>query len=127
MEREVVVYDADCPFCRSQVARIRRLDRRGAFEFVPRQSPELAERFPTLATPGFDSGLRLVSLEGDVVVGADALYRIARRLPLSRRLAWVYRLPPIRALARQAYARVAARRSGLARGCADESCEIPRG
>jgi predicted DCC family thiol-disulfide oxidoreductase YuxK len=79
--RPVVVYDGACAFCLRQVERIRRRDRAGVFEFVPRQTAGLEQRFPKLAEGDFNTGMRLVHRDGSVSVGADAVYEIARRPP----------------------------------------------
>ena len=123
-ETWVVVYDGECPFCQRQIARIRRRDSLGRFEYVPRQSPGLTERFPALAEGDFDTGMRLIKPDGSIFVGADSVYHIARRLPVWRRFAWLYRLPGIHAAARLAYAWVAAHRLSLGRNCDDGRCAI---
>jgi predicted DCC family thiol-disulfide oxidoreductase YuxK len=124
--RPVVVYDGECRFCLKQVDRLRGRDEHEAFEFVPRQAEGLDERFPKLAEGDFDTGLRLVRTDGELVVGADAIYQIARQLRGYRRLAWLYRVPGLRGLLRLAYAWVAKNRYKLAgrNNCDDGSCKI---
>ena len=124
MERPVVVYDGECPFCRSQVARIQRRDRHALFEYTARQSPGLTERFPKLAEGDFNTGMRFVMPDGVVHVGADAVYQIARRLPVWRLGAWLYRLPLMHGLLRWAYGWVAAHRRSLGRACQDDTCKV---
>lgn len=122
--RSVVVYDHDCPFCRKQIARIRSRDIREQFEYVPRQTPGLTDRFPALAQGDFNSGIRLVLPDGHIHVGADALYHIACWLPRWRWVAWLYRVPILHALARRAYRWIAANRQRLSRTCNDGTCRI---
>ena len=118
--RPVIVYDGECRFCRAQTRRIQRWDRRDAFEYVPRQTPGLAGRFPVLEAGDFNAGMRLVSRDGSVHVGADAVYEIARRLPICRWLAWVYRVPIAHGMLRRAYGWIAANRGRL--GGTDAVC-----
>lgn len=118
----VVVYDGDCAFCRAQIARIRRRDRSVQFEYVARQTPGLEQRFCRLAEGDFNSGMRLVDPQGRIHVGADAVYEIARRLPVWRRLAWLYRLPIVHGAARLIYKWIAANRQSLGRSCARNEC-----
>ena len=40
MTRLTVWHDGDCPLCRREIAIMRRLDRRGAIEFVDATSPD---------------------------------------------------------------------------------------
>lgn len=124
--RPVVVYDGECPFCRNQIARIRSRDIREQFEYVPRQTPALTDRFPALAEGDFNTGMRLVLPGGQIHVGADALYHIARRLPRWRWVAWLYRVPILHALAQRAYRWIAANRRRLGRTCDDGTCPTAR-
>ena len=115
----VVVYDGECAFCRRQIARIRRYDRHDRFEYVPRQTPRLTDRFPALARGDFDTGMRLIMPDGRIYVGADSIYQIARRLAFFRWFTWLYRVPGIDVLARAVYGWIAARRQSLGRRCDD--------
>lgn len=118
-----IIFDGECPFCQRQMAWIASRAVPGDFDFVPRQTPGLTERFPFLAQSDFNSGLRLVLPDGTLRVGADGVYEIVRRLPRWRRLAWLYRVPVLHALAKLVYAWIARRRQSLARTCEDERCE----
>lgn len=109
----VLVYDGQCNFCKRQIARIRTMDRRDQFEYAPRDTPGLTDRFPKLAQEEFNTGMRLVMPDGQIFIGADAVYQIARRLPRVSLIAWLYRVPGLHALARAIYARIAARRQSL--------------
>ena len=122
LNKPVLIYDGECPFCLKQIERIKRRDTEASFEYVPRQTPGLDERFPRLAEGDFDSGMRLIQPDGIIHVGADAVYHIARRLPGWRRLAWLYRLPGLHGLARLAYGWVAAHRRSLEPARTDDSC-----
>jgi predicted DCC family thiol-disulfide oxidoreductase YuxK len=121
--RPVVVYDGDCAFCRAQVDKMQRRDDADRFEYLPRQREGIEDRFPQLRGGDFDKGMRLIEPGGDVHVGADAVYHIARRMPLWRRFAWLYRVPVIHALCRWGYALIARNRKRLARNC-ESGCEI---
>jgi predicted DCC family thiol-disulfide oxidoreductase YuxK len=126
MEQEpqspVIVYDGDCAFCRSQIARIRRRDRQDRFEYVPKQAPGLFERFPALQRMDLNQGLRVIAPDLKIHVGPDAVYVIARKLPGWRWAAWLYRVPLVHRLLREAYARVAKRRYSLNARCDDGTC-----
>lgn len=113
--RCIVVYDGECPFCQKQMDWVRARDRQERFEFVPSQAPDLVQRFPVLEGEDLDSGLRLLPPDGLVYSSADAVYEIARRLPRWRWLAWLYRVPGLRALARSLYRWIAAHRHALKR------------
>ena len=123
--RSVVVYDGECPFCLKQVERMKRRDTAGVFEYVPRQSEGLKQRFPKLAEGDFNSGMRLVNPDGSIDVGADAVYGIARRLSGWKHVAWLYRVPVLKWISRSGYGWVAKHRNKLANRCESDVCEAP--
>ncbi len=118
----VVVYDGECGFCQKQIRRIRGWDRAGVFEYLPRQTPDLTDRFPQLAEGELSTGMRLVDPDGTVHVGADAVYRIATYLPRWRAIAWVYRIPGVHWAANRLYGWIAARRDRLSGRCENGAC-----
>ena len=124
--KSTLVYDGNCSFCRRWVARIARSDRSGTFELVARQTEGLTQRFPKLAEGDFNTGMRLITPDDTIHVGADAAYQIARRLRYLRRLAWLYRVPGIHWLTRSVYAWIAAHRQSLSGKCDDETCKPVR-
>ena len=124
--RPAIVFDGQCPFCIRQVARIQQRDLEGTFEYVPRQTQGLESRFPKLAEGDFNTGMRLVHVDGSVSVGADAVYQIARRLPGWRGWAWLYRVPGLRSLLRAIYGWIARNRYRLARTCPAEGACPPQ-
>ncbi len=121
--KSTLVFDGHCSFCRRWVARIARRDRSGTFEFVARQTEGLTERFPKLVEGDFNTGMRLITPDDAIHVGADAAYQIIRRLRYWRRIAWLYRVPGIHRLTRTVYAWVAANRQSLSGDCDDGACE----
>ncbi len=72
--KPAVIYDGQCKFCLGQIAKMKKCDRDSACEYLPRQTENLLEQFPVLENEEFDTGLRLVTTENRVVVGADAVY-----------------------------------------------------
>ena len=108
-----LVYDGHCSFCRRWVARISRADRSGRFEFIARQTEGLTKRFPNLVEGDFNTGMRLITPDDVIHVGADAAYQIVRRLRYWQRIAWMYHVPGIHCLTRSVYALIAANRKSL--------------
>jgi predicted DCC family thiol-disulfide oxidoreductase YuxK len=123
VRKSILVYDGDCSFCCKSVARIAARDRDGTIEFVARQTEGLSERFPTLKDADFNKGMRLITPDDVIYVGADAAHQVARRLPYWRRVAWLYRVPGIRHLTRAGYAWVAANRQSLGGKCDEGNCQ----
>ena len=130
--RSTLVYDGHCSFCRRWVARIARMDRSDTFELVARQTDGLTKRFPRLVEGDFDTGMRLITPDDAIHVGADAAYQIVRRLRYLRRIAWLYHVPGIHWLTRTVYAWIAANRQSLGGNrlvggkCDDETCKPVR-
>jgi len=124
ISRDAIIYDGQCPFCIRQIDRIRRRDIENVFDYLPWQTPGLASRYPRLADHDLSTGMRLITKDGDCFVGADAVYRIARRIPAWRRWSILYRVPVLHRLARWAYAWIAAHRRTLGKSCENGKCRI---
>ncbi len=122
--KDVVVYDGECSFCISQINTIRKLDSGRVFEYVPRQSPDLNERFSVLKGMDFEEGMRFVARDGSVAIGADAIYQIGRRLPSTSWFVWLYNLPVCHQVARAAYKWIAANRKRLGKTCDNGLCKV---
>lgn len=110
MTKPTIVYDGDCPFCQRQMALVRRLDKRAVFDYLPKQSNDLLNRFPQLDQMDFETGLRLVDVKGRVFVGADAVYEIGSRLTPCKYIAWLYLIPGLRQIGQHIYKLIAANR-----------------
>ncbi len=125
VRKSTLVYDGQCSFCRGWVSRIARWDRGHALELVARQTDGLTERFPRLTEGDFNTGMRLITPDDAIHVGADAAYQVARRLRYWRWIAWAYHVPVIHWLTRSVYAWIASHRSadgGLGGDCEDGTC-----
>lgn len=107
--RPVLVYDGDCGFCRLWVDRWRQAtgDR---VEYLP--SGQAAARFPALKDAPLDEAVHLVSPDGSVTRGAEAVFRsLAAAGGVSRTGLILYeRLPGFRPACEALYRAVAARR-----------------
>jgi predicted DCC family thiol-disulfide oxidoreductase YuxK len=82
MPRLTVWFDGSCPLCRREIALMRRLDRRGALDFVDVAQPQTScpiDRRELLA--------RFHALEdGRLVSGAEAFAAMWRAIPILRPL-----------------------------------------
>ena len=90
LERPLLVFDGDCGFCRTWVARWHRLAR-GRVDMAPSQ--EVAHRFPHVPPEQFDISVVLVEPDGTTTFAAEALLRMlalgGTRLP-----SWCHRHVP---------------------------------
>ncbi len=108
LARPLLLYDGDCGFCRFWVARWRSVTR-GVVDFAPAQRE--AARFPQIAPAATARAVQLVTPEGEVFSGAEAVFRVLAYAPEERwKLSLYRRLPGFRPVSEWAYARIAAHR-----------------
>lgn len=117
-----MLFDGTCPFCRTQVATLRRLTR-GRVAFESAYDPGVRARFPMVPQQGMLGEMKFVDAEGRLFGGAAAIARAfvtsGGVLGLGARL---YAVPPVTQLANAMYKRAAARRLQLKQACDTETC-----
>ncbi|MFW5947651.1 MAG: thiol-disulfide oxidoreductase DCC family protein [Gemmatimonadota bacterium] len=113
--RYVVVYDGRCGVCRRSVALLRKWDRDGRLELIPYQDETVPRRFPAIEEAEFREALQVIAPDGRRWSGADAVEQALARTPRGRPLAWLFRLPFARTIARRFYRWFARNRPKLAR------------
>ena len=98
-----IFYDGECPICRMEVNYYERLDRSDAL--VWQDICELSDaQLPTGKTREVLLGkFHVQEPTGDWHVGVDAFSAIWTRLPVFRRLAWIFRTPGLRQIAELGY------------------------
>lgn len=124
LDKVAIVFDDSCQFCQNQIKKIKSMDPLNQFEYVPRSAADLANRFPVLAEMNFDSGMRLITTDNHVYVGADAIHQIAKRLPSTKSFAWLYELPVIKQICQLVYKWIAVNRQRLAAKCESGTCHF---
>jgi len=72
VEKPLLIYDGDCRFCRRMVDTWRERTR-DAVDFAPSQ--DAAERFPEIPPERFNASVQLVLPSGEIVEGAEAVFR----------------------------------------------------
>jgi predicted DCC family thiol-disulfide oxidoreductase YuxK len=106
----VIIFDGDCGFCRTWILRWERATG-GKIEFIPYQSPEMATRFPELPRSQCETSVQLISTDGAVFFGAEAVFRALCENKRFTWLLWLYqRLWPFAACSEWAYRLVAGHR-----------------
>ncbi len=92
IDHEVTVwYDSDCPLCIREIALMRRLDKRGAIDFVAIQSGAGCPLDPDTLMRRFHAR----ETGRPVVSGAAAFAAMWRSIPLLRPLGMLAKLPPV--------------------------------
>ena len=124
-DSDVVIYDGECVFCQSQVARLHRWDSRKRLSFVSLHDPLVAERYPDLTHDELMSKMYVISPEGARYGGGAAIQYLARRLPLMYPAYPILNLPFTSPLWAWIYNLIAKRRYKIAgRDCEGGACEI---
>jgi len=81
-QKDVVLYDGQCNFCRSQIAILRRLDGRDRLEFVSLHRPDVVILYPNLTFEQLMKEMWLITPQGSQFGGAYAVRYLTRRLPM---------------------------------------------
>lgn len=125
-ERDTVIYDGQCRFCRSQIAILRRLDVAGSLAFVSLHDPEVARRFPELDSEDLHAQMYVVDRGGRARGGAEGVRFLSRRLPALWPLAALLHVPGSMPLWAWLYRVIAHNRYRIAGRCDDGTCKLPR-
>ena len=106
----IVWHDGQCPLCRREIALMRRLDRRGAIDFVDVSEGASCPTDPAAMLARFH-----VSEDGILLSGAAAFAAMWRAIPLLRPLGLVARAPGALAVLESLYLLFLRVRPGLQR------------
>jgi predicted DCC family thiol-disulfide oxidoreductase YuxK len=87
MSSTVILYDADCGFCRWSLGKVLVWDRRRVLRPVPLQAPEADRLLARMDRERRMASWHLVTADGDVHSGGAAFAPLARLLPGGRPLA----------------------------------------
>ncbi|NNE00398.1 MAG: DUF393 domain-containing protein [Pirellulaceae bacterium] len=125
-DADVVIYDGQCNFCRSQVRKLHRLDWFGTrLSFLSLHDPRTKERYPDLTHEQLMEQMYVIDGQGRRHGGADAVRYLTRRLPTLWLAAPALHLPGTASLWRWLYRQVAKRRYKLAgKTCDNDACNI---
>ena len=115
-----VVYDADCRFCTTLARRFRALLAAHRFELIPLQTPWVRQKL-ALTNEELLAEMRLVTRDGKVYGGADAVLEISRHFWWARPLSLAGRAPAVRKLLRLGYRWIARHRH-----CGRGTCSIDK-
>jgi predicted DCC family thiol-disulfide oxidoreductase YuxK len=111
-----VFFDAECSLCTNLAHRFGPFLHRHRFTLVPLQTPWVEERLAK--TDGkLLSEMRLLTTQGDLYGGADALIGIAQRISWTRPLYGLLDVPIVRSVLRRLYRWTARHRTCLGGGC----------
>ena len=118
---DVVLYDGRCRFCVAGARRLAALARPGAIEMRDFQAPGVLAAYPQLTYEACMRAMQLVTMDGRVYEGAEAVARVLMTRPVFGLVARLYFVPGLRQVANALYDWVARNRYRL-RGRTDD-CE----
>ena len=125
-DADVVIFDGECDFCRSQVSKLSRLDWSGnRLSFISLHDPRVADRYPDLTHEQMMEQMYVIDGQDRRHPGGDAVRYLSRRLPLLWIAAPILHLPGSAGLWRWLYNQVAKRRYKLSgKSCGSDSCSV---
>ncbi len=127
-DADVVIYDGDCNFCKSQVQTLSRIDVGGdRLSFLSLHDPRVAQRYPDLTHDQMMEQMYVIDPEGGRHGGSEAVKYLSRRLPLLWPAVPILHIPGTAGLWRWMYGQVAKRRyriAGKMSDCDGDACRV---
>lgn len=120
-----VLYDGQCEICQACVAWLKTLDRSNQTISLPISADALADTDPRLSMEDCLRQLHVVSPEGEILVGWDAVACLARLFPSTWLIGFLGQQFPFRNLGRLVYGIVARNRYALSK-CRGGACRVAR-
>src|SRR5437773_2738004 len=106
--KPLLIFDGDCHFCRGWIMRWR-IQTGDGVDYEPFQ--KAAERFPGIPRENFEKAVQLITPEGPVYSGAEAVFRALAYAPGRGWPLWAYlNIPGLKAAGDAAYEFVARHR-----------------
>lgn len=105
-----VFYDGKCAFCVRSLNVVRRLDSLRRIRFIDMHSPGARSEFPDFNAERGNVEMLLRQHDGKWLGGFDAYRAMARHMPLLWLILPLLFVPPVPAIGRRVYARIAGRR-----------------
>jgi predicted DCC family thiol-disulfide oxidoreductase YuxK len=114
MKQTIVFYDNSCPMCVGVTGWLSRIDHKQQFRLEPYQDSQTLKSFPQINSADCKKQIYIISQNGTVMRGADAMFEIWQRTGhWSSFLAKILSLAPFIWLARPAYRLVAKYRKNI--------------
>jgi predicted DCC family thiol-disulfide oxidoreductase YuxK len=120
-----VIYDEQCEICQAGVSWLKLLDRRKQTACFPIDPDILPRIHPNLMIDSCLKELHVVTPDGAIVTGADAVATLARLFPQTRIVGSVALFPVLRSISRALYRIVARNRYALSK-CRGGACRVSR-
>lgn len=125
-DADVVIFDGQCNFCKSQIRTLQRFNCCGnRLTYISLHDSRVSEKYPDLTHEMMMEQMYVVDRAGIRHGGSDAVRYLTRRLPTLWLAAPLLHLPGTARLWRWLYQQVAKRRYKLAgKSCDDDACSV---
>ena len=120
-----VIYDEQCEVCQAGVSWLAILDRGKRTVIHPIDPDTLSKLHPKLDVDACLRELHVITPEGKIIVGADAVILLARLFPATRWIGLITGAPGVRSISRVLYRLVALNRYALSK-CRGGACRVVR-
>ena len=123
-----LLYDATCRFCTAGSERLARMAAPGVVVRVASTDEAGKAKLPEQARAGIGGALQLVSPDGEVASGAEAVNRALATRGVWRTITWIYWIPVVKQINDWMYKVVAKHRykiMGKVEGCETGACKAP--
>ncbi len=122
--RDVILYDGHCRLCRGGAKQLERLLSAKGTELRSFRDDGVLAAFPGVSPERCEKAMQLVTGDGRVYEGAEAIVRALGRRPWGR-LLFLYYVPGLRQVADLLYGVIARYRFRIAgRACPDGACAV---
>ena len=125
-DRDVVIFDGDCNFCRKQVRRLQGWAP-GRLDFISLHDPRVATLYPDLEHDALMKEMYLIDGSGNRYAGANAVKYLSRKAPRLWIFAPLFHIPFSMPFWNWCYSLVAKYRyriAGRSSDCEDGACKI---
>jgi predicted DCC family thiol-disulfide oxidoreductase YuxK len=119
-----VLYDGACPRCRASMALVLAADPDHVVHGIDLTAVDVRTVHPSLTPEACVRSMHVVSRQGNVTTGFDAVRSLALRLPLFWVAGWIASIPGVASAGRLLYNRLAATRPRDV-PCTDQACGLP--
>lgn len=124
-DQYAAIYDEQCEICQAFVSWLRLLDRHAKVAALPIDPEMLPLIHPALKLDDCLRELHVVTPDGEVRRGWDAVAELARLFPATFPIGWLGQFPPFRWLGHAAYRFVARNRYAVSK-CRGGACRVAR-
>jgi len=120
-----VFYDDQCEICQACVAWLKTLDHSGKTDCIGIRQEALSAHDPRLKLDECLRQLQVITPKGEILVGWDAVARLARLFPATWLIGWLGGSFPLRTMGRSLYGFVARNRYSLSK-CRGGACSVSK-